>query len=143
MYKVSPLSPNVLTTSQKGVSLPLSPESDLSWISFTPAGNLCTMDSLFVVRYLTQSDLWVPVFIGAEKITNTDDAIWPISLSERPLTKFRYIYCRGREKPNFQKTEVPITAEWNLPVENKVFKMYFKLFDFKFRTPKRANMRKN
>ncbi|KAI6191510.1 Mcl1-mid domain-containing protein [Aphelenchoides bicaudatus] len=120
LYKVSPLSSNVLTIWQKGVSLPLSPESDLSWVSFTPAGNLCTMDDLFVVRYLAPNDFWVPVFMGADVLKNANDhAIWPISLSERPVTKFRYIYCRGRSKPNFEKTELPITVEWSVPVENK------------------------
>jgi hypothetical protein len=78
------------------------------------------MDSLFVVRYLVEG-LWIPIFIGAEILENIAlDTIWPISLTERNEPKFRYIYCRDRDKPNFEKVEIPETAKWTIPVENKV-----------------------
>lgn len=75
------------------------------------------------------SIIQIPVFVGADVLKNpAGDAIWPTSLSERPLPKFRYFYCRGRDRPNFQKTEVPITAEWNLPVDNKVDSEYSRVW---------------
>jgi hypothetical protein len=111
-----------MTSIQKSLALALSPEADLNWISFTPSGRLCSMDSLFVVRYLGPDSLWIPVFVGAEILKDAaDDLIWPISLTECDQAKFRYIYCRGRTKPKFEKIEAIKTAKWNIPVENKVF----------------------
>lgn len=100
------------------------------------------MDDHLVVRYLTPDNLWIPVFMGADILKDGEtDSIWPISLTDRNQPKFRYIYCRRRTKPDFEKIEVPETEEWNIPIGEKVcIKIVFQSLCTKFRKMKKTNL---
>ncbi|KAI6227239.1 Mcl1-mid domain-containing protein [Aphelenchoides besseyi] len=117
VYKAS-----VLTTcpvvKEKTVPLAVTPGSEITWASVTSNGHLCTMDDVFIVRYLTPNGLWIPVFNGADVLKAAErDSIWPISLTEKPTPTFRYLYCKGRSTPNFNRVEVPLSESWRLPIE--------------------------
>ncbi|KAI6244077.1 WD40 domain-containing protein [Aphelenchoides fujianensis] len=122
VYKTAVLSS---TPVRKETSVPLAvtPGSEITWVFLTPNAQLCTMDDVFVVRYLTPGGIWCPIFSGADLLKAADrDAIWPLSVSERPTPTIRYLYCKGRSTPHFDRVEVPLSAAWSLPVDTSTEK---------------------
>ncbi|CAD5216755.1 unnamed protein product [Bursaphelenchus okinawaensis] len=107
---------NVISRRNK-VQIATSFDSELSWISFTNKGHLVTMDSLFMVRVLNETNLWIPVFNGADELKDIDDNIWPIYVTEQPSPQFRYLYLRNRSHPSLKKTEVTTVSALKLPIQ--------------------------
>uniref|UniRef100_A0AC35GCU0 Minichromosome loss protein Mcl1 middle region domain-containing protein n=1 Tax=Panagrolaimus sp. PS1159 TaxID=55785 RepID=A0AC35GCU0_9BILA len=124
MYEINALGGR-LQILKKLRSLPvaLSPESSIKWLSFTSFGQICTMDSDFVVRLLSPSDFWVPIFEGSIVIKSETNGFWPIAILDTSahLTepKIRYLLVKGNEFPLPSKNLAPITVGLSIPLCNK------------------------
>lgn len=124
IYRINALlgSPDVVQR-LKSTSIALSPESTLSWLSFSTGGQICTMDSDFVVRRLTPSNFWIPIFEGSSALKSEEHAFWPIAVldSDSHLLepKMRYLVCKSCSFPIPSKKLVPLTDKWDLPLCDK------------------------
>ena len=101
----------------------LSPESSLKWLSFSSSGQVCIMDSDFVVRLLSPSNFWVPIFEGSTVLKNESSDFWPIAVLDSGVhltePKIRYLNCKGSAFPLPSKNLVPLTEGLCLPLCNK------------------------
>lgn len=125
IYRINALygSPDVVSR-LRSTPIAMSPESSLSWLCFSTGGQICIMDSDFVVRRLAPSNFWIPIFEGSIVLKSEDHSFWPIAVldSDSHLIepKMRFLICKSNAFPIPSKKLVPITEKWDLPLCDKV-----------------------
>uniref|UniRef100_A0A914W992 Minichromosome loss protein Mcl1 middle region domain-containing protein n=1 Tax=Plectus sambesii TaxID=2011161 RepID=A0A914W992_9BILA len=98
------------------LDIAVGPNAQLVWLAYSNQGSLCAMDSNGCVRLLTASGTWAPIFDAQSVVKGASDAVWPISVRERPLQQLRYIYCKGAKHPLVASRPTPVIASWKLPL---------------------------
>uniref|UniRef100_A0AC34F1C8 Minichromosome loss protein Mcl1 middle region domain-containing protein n=1 Tax=Panagrolaimus sp. ES5 TaxID=591445 RepID=A0AC34F1C8_9BILA len=124
MYEINALGGRLQVLRKlRSTPIALSPESLIKWLSFTSSGQVCTMDSDFVVRLLSPSGFWVPIFEGSTVLKNETNGFWPIAVLDTSVhltePKIRYLLCKGNEFPLPSKNLAPTTVELSIPLCNK------------------------
>ncbi|VDK56013.1 unnamed protein product [Anisakis simplex] len=103
----------------KTAPIALSPNAALEWIGYTRNGLLCTMDSTYCVRLLSENGIWLPIYDFSTEIKSKSDCIFMIGIVEHPTQEIRYVYCKGTHYPPVVSKLLPSIAQWNIPLCNQ------------------------